>query len=171
VWGYWRVKLCGCGGHWNIHFKTASMKTLTYYWDPLQRAFSGFQKADYEWENPFGNPLMRLKVYSLSCPAYWNLPVALQSGFWKPDSQNTSSFLKPASVLTARSGSRNIDSGTAFGKVSTISKCFHRSSITLIQAVGANMTSETLNRNNRLTLCSTRMEKLVPDIPLCLWWL
>jgi hypothetical protein len=31
----------------NIHFKTASMKTLTNYadpyWNPVKRAFSGFQ--------------------------------------------------------------------------------------------------------------------------------
>jgi hypothetical protein len=48
----------------------------------------------------------------------------------KPDSQY-SGFLKPASVLAAKSVSANIDSGTAFGKVCIciISKCFHRSSL------------------------------------------
>ncbi len=37
--------------------------------------------------------------------------------------------LKPASVLIVWSVSWKIDSGMAFGKVSTISKCFHRSSL------------------------------------------
>jgi hypothetical protein len=36
--------------------------------------------------------------------------------------------MKPASVLTAKSVSRNIDSGTAFGKVCLISKVSHRRS-------------------------------------------
>jgi hypothetical protein len=46
----------------------------------------------------------------------------------KPDSQYTSSFLKPEGVLTAISVSRNIDSVMALGKFCLISKCFHRSS-------------------------------------------
>ncbi len=121
----------------NIHFKTASMKALTNYgdahWNPIQRAFSGFQYAGYECENHFSKLLMRLKVYSLSCPAIWNPPVALCSGFKKPDSQNTSGFLKPACLLTvtARSVNWNTDSRTAFGKLSAISKCFHRSCLNI----------------------------------------
>jgi hypothetical protein len=58
----------------------------------------------------------------MGSPAYWNPPVALQNGFWKPNSQHTSGFLKPDNVLTAKSISRNVDSGAAFGKVCRFSK-------------------------------------------------
>jgi hypothetical protein len=58
-----------------------------------------------------------------------NLPVAFQNGFPKPDSQYTSGFVKPASVLTARSVNWNIDSGMAFGKVCRISKCFFKEGV------------------------------------------
>jgi hypothetical protein len=49
--------------------KTLIMEILT---DPylIQSSFSGFLQASYECENPFGKPLVRLKVYSLSCPAF-----------------------------------------------------------------------------------------------------
>jgi hypothetical protein len=87
----------------------------------------------------FSKPVMNVKtllVSCRSCSAYWNPPVTLWIGFQKSDSQITSGFLKPACVLSARSVSRNIDSGTAFVKVSTISKgtckCFHRSSLNII---------------------------------------
>jgi hypothetical protein len=72
-----------------------------------------------------------MKVYSQSYPAYWNWPVALRNDFQKPDSQYTSVFLKPDSVLTTKSESRNTDSGMAFGKVGRISKRFQKSSLNI----------------------------------------
>jgi hypothetical protein len=97
-------------------------KKESLYWVSVSRLWM--------WK-PFRKHLMRMKVYSLSCPAYRNLPVDLRSGFRKPDSHYTSGFLKPASVLTAKSVSRNSDSEMAFSKVCTIRKCFHRSSLNI----------------------------------------
>ncbi len=99
------------------------------YWNLGKRAFTGFQYAGYECENPFSKPLVRTKIYLLSCPAYWNPPIALRSGFQKPNSKYTSGFLKPASVPTVKSVSRSRDFGTAFSKVCIISKVSHRSSL------------------------------------------
>ncbi len=31
------------------------------YWNPVKRAFTGFQLAGYECENPFSEPLVRQK--------------------------------------------------------------------------------------------------------------
>jgi hypothetical protein len=67
----------------------------------------------------------------------------VMSGLLKPTSRLTKRLLetrftvhkqlttKPASVLTAKSVSRNKDSGTAFSKVCTISKGFHISSLNI----------------------------------------
>jgi hypothetical protein len=55
-----------------------------------------------------------------------------EAAFGNPIHRDTSGLLKPAGVLTEISVSRNVDSGTGFGKFCLIRKCFHRSSIETI---------------------------------------
>ncbi len=84
-----------------------------------------------------------MNVYSWSCPAYWNPPADLRSSFWEPDSQYSSGLLKkPASDLTAKSVSQNKDSGTAFSKVCTISKFFHRSDLNINFCISQELRSQ-----------------------------
>ncbi len=92
----------------------------------------------------FSKPVMNVKTLLVSCWWGWTYIHCyvqlteicqykyLRSGFQKPDSQYTSSLLKKTRQCSYSNVSKpEQHSGTAFGKICSINKCFHRSCLNI----------------------------------------